>query len=147
LLPKHHGHDAAGVPLVDAVSARLKVPTDFARAARLVCRWHLLAHTALLLRPLKVLALFDRLDAFRRPTTLDVFLVACEADQRGRLGLSERPYPQADFLRAAFAAARAFHVRDLVLPESADGVLIAKALRRARTRAIATVAKPAGNPD
>ncbi len=143
LLPRHHGHDAAGVPLVDAVSQRLKVPTEFARAARLVCRWHLLAHTALLLRPLKVLALLDRLDAFRRPVTLEVFLVACEADQRGRLGLADRAYPQGTYLREAFATARAVGVRDLpFLPPDAGGELIAKSLRRARTRAIAAVPKP-----
>jgi len=142
LLPKHHGHDAAGVPLVDAVSQRLKVPTEFARAARLVCRWHLLAHTALTLKPSTVLSLFDRLDAFRRPSTLEVFLHACEADQRGRLGREERPYPQAGFLRAAFSAARAVGARDLVLPPDADGLLISQALQRARTRAIASVPRP-----
>lgn len=142
LLPKHHGHDAAGVPLVDGVSQRLKVPTEFARAARLVCRWHLLAHTALTLKPTTVLSLFDRLDAFRRPSTLEVFLLACEADQRGRLGLEDRLYPQADYLRAAFTAGRGVIVRDLQLPPDADGPLIAQALQRARTRAIASVPKP-----
>jgi len=146
LLPRHHGHDAAGMPLVDAVSQRMKVPTEFARAARLVCRWHLLAHTALTLKPSTVLSLFDRLDAFRRPSTLDLFLLACEADQRGRLGREERPYPQADYLRAAFAAARAVVVRDLVLPPDADGPLIAQALQRARTRVIASVSRPAVDP-
>jgi len=142
LLPRHHGHDAAGVALVDVVAARLRVPTEFARAARLVCRWHLLAHTALTLKASTVLSLFDRLDAFRRPATLEIFLLACEADQRGRLGLETRPYPQAHFLRETFAAARAIAVRDLLLPEDATGEAIAARLQLARTRAIRAVGKP-----
>ncbi len=142
LLPRHHAHDAAGVPLVDAVSQRLRVPQDFMRLARLVCRWHLMAHTALELRPLKVLALFDRLDAFRRPDTLGVFLTACEADQRGRLGFENRAYPQAAYLRAAFDAARVISVRDLDLPEGVTGEKIAVYLAAARVRAIADVPKP-----
>ena len=32
------------------------------------------------------------------------FLLACEADARGRLGLEKEPYPQADILRKALAA-------------------------------------------
>lgn len=146
LLPRHHAHDAAGVPLVDAVSRRLKVPADFMRIARLVCRWHLMAHTALELRPVKVMALFERLDAFRRPDTLDVFLTACEADQRGRLGFEERAYPQADYLRASFAAARAISVRGLELPADVTGERIAVHLAEARTRAIAAVPKPEPAP-
>ncbi len=141
LLPKHHGHDAAGVPLVDAVSERLKVPTEFARIARLVCRWHLLAHTALTLKPATVVSLFERLDAFRRPSTLEVFLLACEADQRGRRGFEERSYPQAGYLREAFAAARGVGVRSLELQDEASGEAIAEALRRARVRAVAEIAK------
>ncbi len=147
LLPRHHGHDAAGVPLVEAVSQRLKVPTEYARAARLVCRWHLLAHAALTLKASTVLSLFDRLDAFRRPSTLEVFLLACEADQRGRLGRDELPYPQAGYLRAAFTVARAVEVRNLVLPAEAQGPLIAQALRRARTRAIASLGKTGAGSD
>ncbi len=147
LLPRHHGHDAAGVPLVEAVSQRLKVPTEYARVARLVCRWHLLAHTALTLKAATVLSLFDRLDAFRRPSTLEAFLLACEADQRGRLGLEERPYPQAEHLRAAFTLARAVEVRSLVLPPESKGPLIAEALRRARTRAIASLGRSGAGAD
>jgi tRNA nucleotidyltransferase (CCA-adding enzyme) len=85
-LPKHIGHEHAGLPLVDAVCARLKVPTDHAASARHACRHHLEVHRAAELKPRTVLSLFEALDAFRRPERLRVLLLACEADQRGRLG-------------------------------------------------------------
>ena len=52
-----------------------------------------------------MLKLLNSLDALRRPTRLDTFLLACEADKRGRLGHEEDAYPQADFLRTARATA------------------------------------------
>jgi tRNA nucleotidyltransferase (CCA-adding enzyme) len=64
-------------------------------------------HRAFELRPGTVLELLENTDALRRPERFESFLLACEADARGRTGLEERPYAQADHLRAALAAARA----------------------------------------
>ena len=65
-LPSHPAHEHAGVAPVDALCTRLKVPNEYAVLAGLVCRLHLLAHTALQLRPATVLGLFEQLDAFRK---------------------------------------------------------------------------------
>ena len=140
-LPRHVMHEHAGVPLVRALSARYRVPAEFARMGELTCRLHLLAHTALTLRPNTVLKLFERLDAFRRPERVRVFLIACEADKRGRTGLSERSYPQADYLRACFDAARAITAESFVAA-GLEGPAIAEAQRRARATAISGVPKP-----
>ena len=102
----------------------------------MVCRLHLQAHQALELRPATVLKLFEQLDAFRRPDRLANFLLACEADERGRLGHAETPYPQADYLRAAFAAARAITAQAFV-EAGLEGPAIAEAQRQARIKAIA----------
>src|SRR5206468_4274204 len=69
-LPKHHGHEHAGVQPLRALAARLKVPAEYAALAELVCRLHLLAHTAFDLRASTVLELFEKLDAFRQPARL-----------------------------------------------------------------------------
>jgi tRNA nucleotidyltransferase (CCA-adding enzyme) len=53
-----------------------------------------------------VLTLLNATDALRRPDRFEAFLLACEADARGRLGLEDRDYPQANYLRQALAAAR-----------------------------------------
>jgi len=137
-LPRHLRHEHHGVPLVRALSARLKVPAEHAAAAELVCRHHLEAHRAFELRPATVLELLETLDAFRRPDRLRVFLLACEADKRGRLGFAETAYPQADYLRAAQAAAAAIVAAPFVA-QGLSGVAIGSAIRAARLRAIETV--------
>ncbi|HET7844157.1 MAG TPA: multifunctional CCA addition/repair protein, partial [Xanthomonadales bacterium] len=111
VLPKHVGHEHAGVPLAQRLAMRLKVPVEFAQLGAATCKLHLLAHQALELKPSTVLELFEKLDALRKPGRVDTFLVACEADKRGRGGRAEAPYPQGDYLRACFEAARAVSPR------------------------------------
>ena len=141
-LPRHVMHEHRGVEPVRAICARLKVPAEHAALAELVCRFHLDAHRALELRPATVLELFERLDSFRRQDRLQRFLLACEADKRGRLGLADLPYPQAEFLRAAHAAARAIEAAPFVA-QGIAGPKIGEAMRAARQRAIAAVPRPA----
>jgi tRNA nucleotidyltransferase (CCA-adding enzyme) len=138
LLPRHHGHEHAGVAPIEALCRRLKVPTEYSALAILVCRLHLLAHTAFELRAATVLGLFEQLDAFRRPDRVRQFLLACEADKRGRLGLAESAYPQAEFLRSAFAAANGVEAAPFVAA-GLSGTAIGDAMRAARVRAIETV--------
>jgi tRNA nucleotidyltransferase (CCA-adding enzyme) len=138
VLPRHIGHEHAGLPLVAAVCERLKVPGEHAAAARHACRYHLDVHRALQLEPKTVLALIEGIDGFRRPERLRTLLLACEADHRGRLGLDEREYPQAPYLAAAHAAAAAVDARQLVA-EGLQGPAIGEAMRRARIAAIAQV--------
>ena len=137
-LPRHIRHEHNGVAPVRALCARLKVPAEHAALAEAVCRFHLDAHRALELRPTTVLDLLERLDSFRRPERLTRFLIVCEADKRGRLGLSEASYPQADFLRAAHAAASAIKAADFVA-QGLTGTAIGAAMRESRVRAIAAL--------
>lgn len=104
LWPNHGGHEAAGVDLVEAVSARLRAPADCADLARLVARWHGQAHQADRMGAEALLDLLEHTDALRRPARFEAFLQACEADHRGRPGYECRPFPQADRLRQALAA-------------------------------------------
>jgi tRNA nucleotidyltransferase (CCA-adding enzyme) len=137
-LPSHPAHEHAGIAPVDALCTRLKVPNEYAMLARLVCRLHLLAHTAFQLRPATVLGLFEQLDAFRRSERLEQFLLACEADKRGRLGLEESDYPQAQFLRSAFAAAKSV-ASQAFIDQGLTGTAVGEAIRDARVQAIAAV--------
>jgi tRNA nucleotidyltransferase (CCA-adding enzyme) len=135
VLPKHIGHEHAGVAPLRALAARLKVPADYAALAELVCRLHLLAHTAFELRANTVLELFEKLDAFRQPKRLAPFLLACEADKRGRLGKSEDDYPQARYLRALFEAAQQPKAQAL-LERGLSGPELGAAMREARLEAV-----------
>ncbi|MFT5062954.1 MAG: tRNA nucleotidyltransferase (CCA-adding enzyme) [Gammaproteobacteria bacterium] len=135
VLPGHRGHENAGVPLVEAVCDRLKVPNDYRRLAIKVCRWHLHTHKAEELRSTTVLKLLEGLDGIRRDDDIEPFLLACESDARGRKGLKEQHYPQPDVLRQLFAAAKKVTSRDLDLA-GLKGEKIAEKIRQARIAAI-----------
>ena len=134
-LPRHLRHEHNGVAPLRALCARLKVPAEHAALAELVCRHHLEAHRAFELRASTVLELLEKLDAFRRPERLQSFLLACEADKRGRLGHADSAYPQADYLRAARAAAAAISAATFVA-QGLSGTAIGAAMRQARVNAI-----------
>ena len=117
VLPAHIGHEHAGVPLVEAVCARFKVPSEHAALARIACRYHLDVHRG----------------AELNASTL---LAVCEADKRGRLGREESDYPQARYLRECYAAACAVRAQDFVAA-GLSGDAIGKAMQQARIQAIA----------
>jgi tRNA nucleotidyltransferase (CCA-adding enzyme) len=143
VLPRHIGHEQRGVAAVRALATRLKVPTEHAALAELVCREHLNAHRAFELKPATVLKLLVALDALRRPERLDTFLAACLADKRGRLGHEHDDYPQAGWLRRARDAAAAVVAAPFVA-QGLHGPAIGAAMERARVGAIA--AAKAGLP-
>ena len=136
ILPSHRGHEAAGVPLVKAMSERLRVPKAHRELAEVVAREHLHGHRAFELKPTTIQALFERLDAYRRPERVDQFVNACEADSRGRTGLEDQPYPQADYLRRCFAAAQAVSPKAIV-DRGVQGPAVGVDLAKARVAAIA----------
>ena len=104
--PHHHGHEAAGVPLVEAIGERLRAPNDFRRFGALAAELHTHHHRVLEMRPGSLVKLLGRLKARHGDDLLERFLVVGEADLRGRTGFEDRPIPQAAALRAAAAAAR-----------------------------------------
>jgi tRNA nucleotidyltransferase (CCA-adding enzyme) len=134
-LPRHVGHEKAGLAPIRAVCERLRVSVECRDMALLVGEHHLKVHRALELKPSTVVRLFERLDAFRRPERLEPFLLACEADRRGRTGREDEPYPQADFLRRAHAAAGSVEARPFV-ERGLRGPAIAEAVHAERVKRV-----------
>jgi tRNA nucleotidyltransferase (CCA-adding enzyme) len=143
-LPRHIGHEHAGVAPLRALATRLRVPAEHAALAELVCRFHLDIHRAFELRPETLLSILERIDAFRRPERLDPILIACEADKRGRLGQEDAPYPQAGYVRAAHAAAAGVDAR-MFVAKGLQGEAIGEAIRDARRQSIATARSERGD--
>lgn len=135
LWPSHHGHEHTGLPLINQLCDRLKVPNDCRELALLVCEYHQLVHRALELKSATVLKLFDAIDLWRKPTRLDAILLCCTADLRGRTGFEQAEYRQADYLRALAGAARQVSAKDMV-EQGLKGEAIKQGLQRARLAAI-----------
>jgi len=100
-LPSHPGHERRSVTLVNKMSKRLPVPRACRELGVLVAEYHAHCHRAFELRPQTILKLLKEIDGFRRPERFRKFLLACEADARGRTGFEDKPYPQAAYLERA----------------------------------------------
>jgi tRNA nucleotidyltransferase (CCA-adding enzyme) len=98
ILPSHPGHETAGLPLIEALCSRLRVPTAHKSLALKVCQFHLHVHKAFELKAITILKLFNQLDVWRKPDEFADFLLCCQADFTGRLGFENREYRQREFL-------------------------------------------------
>ncbi|MFV7769207.1 multifunctional CCA addition/repair protein [Shewanella marisflavi] len=113
-LPKHHGHGQKGLPLIRALCERIRVPNDYRDLALLVSDQHQNVHKAFELRPETLVKLFDKADLWRKPERLEQLLLACEADIKGRTGLEQMPYPQADYIRHCFTLAQGVEIKPII---------------------------------
>lgn len=143
--PRHIGHEERSVELVKGFCKRWRVPNDCRDLAVLVALYHGVCHRAQELRAQTILKLLTNLDSFRRPERVELFLLACEADARGRLGKEHTPYPQADMLRRAFNAAKEVDTSPLQKSGLA-GADLGEAISRMRTRAIALYLQASRQP-
>ncbi|WP_342624028.1 multifunctional CCA addition/repair protein [Pseudomonas alkylphenolica] len=133
--PRHIAHEQRGLKLIKAVNQRFKVPRECQELAALVGEYHTHCHRALELRASTLLELLQSFDVYRRPQRFEEFIAACEMDARGRKGLEQRQYPQADYLRGAAAAARAVQVQPLV-QQGLTGQALGEALKGERLKAL-----------
>jgi len=133
-LPSHPGHERRGVALIKAMSERLPVPRTCRDLGILVAEYHTHCHRMAELRADTVVKVLEKTDAFRRPERFAQFLLACEADARGRTGFEHRDYPQAAQLRAAFDAAAAVDSASIASRQQAGQ--IGEAIWRARIAAV-----------
>jgi tRNA nucleotidyltransferase (CCA-adding enzyme) len=137
-LPKHILHEQRGLDPLHALCARLKVPTVHRDLALSACREHLNVHRLFELRSGSIHDLFARNDGFRQPQRIALLAQVCEADKRGRGGMSESDYPQAAELLKLHAAALSIRGADVVR-EGLEGPALGEALRLARIDAIRRV--------
>ena len=137
--PRHHAHETLGLPAIEALCARLRVPQEHRELGLLASRFHTHVHRGLELRTSTLLELLEHGDAFRRPTRFAEFLEACECDARGRLGFAEKPYPQRARVEQAFEIARGISLTESER-EGLDGAAIGERLRSKRLAALKRIA-------
>jgi len=140
VLPRHLGHEGRSVKLLREVCTRLRVPVDCRELAEIVAREHGNVHRSGELNAAALVRLLERCDALRRPDRFRDALLACECDARGRLGMSESPYPQRTRLNQALTLAMGIDAAAVVAAaqaRGASGPALAEAVRAARVQAVA----------
>lgn len=133
--PKHIAHEFRGVALVEGLCQRLKVPKHYTALALLVTEFHLNYHRIEELKPSTIVDLLSRLDAFRRPQRFEQFLLACEADAKGRLGYENSSADKTQRCRDFFYAANQVQTKEIVT-QGFKGFEIAEQLRIKRIAAV-----------
>jgi tRNA nucleotidyltransferase (CCA-adding enzyme) len=141
ILPRHIGHEERGVRLLKTLCQRLRVPVECNELAQVVAREHGNIHRSATLDAAAIVRLLERCDAFRKPARFADILLACECDARGRKGLQDAPYPQAQRLAEALLHAQSV-ATDLIaahaISTGASGPKIGEMIQKARTEAIAS---------
>jgi tRNA nucleotidyltransferase (CCA-adding enzyme) len=133
--PNHRGHEERSVNMIISLCERLGIPNRYRDLAVLVARYHGQCHRVRELRPKTVLGILEAADAFRRPERFPDFLVACEADARGRKGLEDQPYDQSTVLANALDAAARVRAAPF-LEAGMEASKIGDAIRAGRIKAI-----------
>ncbi len=137
--PRHIGHEARSVRLLQGLAQRLRVPVDCRELAEVVAREHGNIHRSGEFGAAALVRLLERCDAFRKPARFGEVLLACECDARGRGGLSESAYPQRPRLLAALEAAQSVdtaRVSAEALAQGAKGQAIGEHIHAARVAAV-----------
>lgn len=133
--PKHIAHETRGVPLVKNLCDRYKIPNDYRELALIVTEYHLHYHRAEELKDSTFLKTLESIDAFRRPERFELFLLACEADSRGRTGFEDDDFSQPGIYRKVFNAANNINAKELV-QQGLKGKEIKEELHNQRIQAI-----------
>lgn len=140
ILPSHKGHEARSVGLTKALCKRLRIPRDITTLALKVAEFHTHSHLLFELTAAEVLAVLEGLDAFRQPQRFAQFLLASEADFRGRPGYEEAEMPEKAAFQACFDAARQITAAPFV-QAGLQGPAIAAAVATQRCTAIEDILK------
>ena len=138
--PHHFGHETQGLPILEQLCARLRVPNAFKSLALQVMQYHTHCHRAFELRASTLTDMLAALGAFKPGNKFPEFLLACEADAKGRTGLEHNPYPQAELLSGAAAAAVSVDT-SAILNSELKGAHIGEAIRRLRIKAVSEFIK------
>lgn len=127
--PSHHGHEERGVPVIESLCTRLRIPNEYRTLATVVSRFHLIIHRLSELRAATIVKTLERIDAFRRPQLFYNMLIACQADAEG---CGRRiDYQQGTLWKSLFAECAAINAQQL-MAQGYTGAAIKHALHEHR---------------
>lgn len=141
-LPHHHGHDMAGLPLIEKICRRLCVPNNYRKFALLVAEKHMKFRKIFDMRPYTFIVYLEDITKFKYQQTLEDLIAACRCDLCGRGGTISsdellRFEQIADFCRCNFAIQAKVKAADMpnfqTLPKNAEFLHL---LREYRTQFI-----------
>ncbi len=121
--PRHIGHEARSVDLVEGLCERIRIPKESRQLALLVARFHGNVHRATELKASTIADMLQAVDAYRKPGRFNEFLQACACDFHGRPGYAKKTYIPFAHLNQAYIAATSVNAGEIAigLTEKHDG--------------------------
>ncbi len=121
--PRHIGHEARSVDLVEGLCERIRIPKESRQLALLVARFHGNVHRATELKASTIANMLQAVDAYRKPERFIEFLQACACDFHGRTGYAKKTYIPFEHLSQAFSAANSINAGAIAaeIKEKHDG--------------------------
>lgn len=134
---KLHGHEAAGVPIIEEFCARLRIPNKLRELGKLTSDNHLRCHKIFELTSKSLQKLLvENFAATKQTQRFKQFLQACQCDAQGRgPTFVDKPYSQADFaiyLVETLAQLDSKYVVQKAITEGKSGPELSEALRIAQ---------------
>ena len=133
---RQDGYEVIGLPLIETLCARLKVPNEYRKLALAVTRYHLQCHRACELQPVTLRTLLVDVGAGKSAAKLERFLRCCEVDADSRVEFVNRDYRALTYLRLAHSVLINTSVADLVASDVA-GDEIGRQLQRRQIQRLA----------
>ena len=138
ILPSHRGHESSGLPLINELCERLRVPKKYRDLALAVAEYHLHMHKMFDLKASTVLKMLHNTKSVNDDQRALQIAQSCLADARGRTGFEEREYPQSDLFLEFQRAAKSVDGGEIAKGMQ-DGQLIQAAIKDARLEKIRSV--------
>lgn len=140
ILPQHNGHEVRSIKLTEELCQRIRAPKDIQTLAIKVAEFHTHMHLLMELKSKTILDVINALDAFRKPQQFEQYLLASEADFRGRPGYEDADMPNVAIFKQCYEACKAIDVKN-ILAQGLEGKAISEALDKQRIQAISHVMK------
>jgi len=140
VLPHHYEHELRSKNLSKILCKRLRVPNDIESLTLKVAEYHTHIHLLFELKSSTILKVIEAFDSFRKPERFEQFLLAGEADSRGRTGYEDKEVPEINAFKQCLAAAQTITAKPFV-EQGLQGPKIAEAMRQQRIKAIDNVMK------
>lgn len=135
-LPRHHGHEVAGVPIVENFCRRLRLPSTMQTRLPRVTRYHMHMHRLSELKSATIVEMFERMDAFRDHPVVTLLWQLAICDERGRLGSENAEFGHLSQVLYFQDAARSVRFVDVFPNGEPDHKKIQSGMHRARVAAV-----------
>ena len=141
ILPHHYGHEETGEKIAEELCDRLRVPTEYKKAAMKGARFHTHVYRLSELKPKTILKLLKRIDCFRNPINLERLLYVCECDKKGRGNNKPIEFIEPGILLTMFTMAKNIDVKTIIEEEGLHGLALGQRIHKIRLNKIRNVKK------